>query len=419
MKHAIFRQYLLWWVAAFVVAAPATAQDWSQWRGPQRDGVLASFKSPAVWPEQLKRQWKVTVGSGHSSPVVAGQRVFVLTRVEEQEVVAAYDLKSGRRLWRDAYAAEYVVPGAGKDHGKVPRATPIVQRGRLYTVGISGTLSCFEARTGKLHWRKNIAGTGAQPYPQFGYAVSPLIVGDLLIAPTGGGETGGLTAFVAATGAVRWQWSGQYKQTANGIGYASPVLWDNDGARHLVMLTETALVGLSPETGQKLWEFAFALNWESTLTPLIHQQQVIVADQTKGMVAVRVVRHEQRWKAEEVWRKPELAGYMSSPIAQGHRLFGLSLRRKGQFFCADAATGQPLWQTMGKEGEYAALLLAGQTLLIQTTEGALLVAPSQQNEFAPVRRYQIAESATWAHPALVNDGIVIKDATSLALWKLK
>lgn len=402
-----------------LAATSGTAQDWSQWRGPQRDGVFASFKSPANWPEQLKLKWRVTVGGGHSSPVIAGKRVFVLTREAEQEVVAAYDLASGKRLWRDSYAADYVVQGAGKDHGRIPRATPVVRQGRLYTLGVNGVLSCYDAKPGKLRWRKSVASEGARPYPQFGYGASPLLVGELLIAPTGGGQESGLTAFVAATGEVKWHWRGQYKQAANGVGYASPILWSHEGATHLVMLTETVLVGLAPESGAQLWEFAFPLNWESTLTPLIAGQQVIVADQQEGMVAVRVTRHGAEWKAEQVWRKVEMSGYLSSPVVLGNSLFGLSVRRKGQYFRADATTGQPFWRTTGKEGDYAVFLVAGNDLLIQTTEGELIVAGNSQTEFTPVRRYKIADAATWAHPALVNDGIVIKDAQTLALWKLK
>jgi len=418
IAHKRFLQWISICLASLLIVPSAIAQDWSQWRGPQRDGALATFQSPATWPEQLKLKWKVTVGSGHSSPVVAGKRVFVLTRENEREVIAAYDLNSGQPVWRDSYTAEYVVQQAGNDHGKIPRATPIIHQGKLYTVGINGVVSCFEAQTGKLQWRKSVARAGPQAYPQFGYAASPLLAGNLLIVPSGGGTESGMMAFVAKTGQVKWKWQGQYKQPENGIGYASPILWSRGGETHLVMLTDLALVGLAPETGSKLWEFAFPLIWESTLTPLVAQQQLIVADQKEGMVAVRVEREGNEWKAKQAWRKPELAGYMSSPVVQGNLIFGLSVRRKGQFFCADATTGQTFWQTMGKEGDYAVFLVAGQNLLIQTTEGVLIIAQSNQTVFSPVRQYKIAESATWAHPALVNDGIVIKDANSLALWKL-
>ena len=122
------------------------AQDWNQWRGPSRSGAAATFTPPAAWPDRPNQVWKVHVGIGHASPVVAGERVYVFARAGEQEVVSARDLSSGRELWRQAYDAPYQMNPAATSHGKGPKSTPIVSGGRVFTFGIGGTLSAWQAQ---------------------------------------------------------------------------------------------------------------------------------------------------------------------------------------------------------------------------------------------------------------------------------
>src|SRR5262245_23296638 len=123
-----------------VFASDARAQDWPQWRGPARDGQVTSFTAPATWPAQLISSWKKAVGSGYASPVVSGGRVYVFARESDREVVRAFDLESGEDLWRDSYPARYAALAEAAAHGSGPKATPIVARGRLWTVGVSGVI---------------------------------------------------------------------------------------------------------------------------------------------------------------------------------------------------------------------------------------------------------------------------------------
>ena len=143
--------------------------DWPQWRGPNRDG-LVSADLPKAWPERLRQVWNVPVGEGHSSPVVAGKAVYQFTRVRSQETIAAYDLTSGKQIWKQSYAAPYEMNSAATAHGKGPKATPVVASGRLFTIGISGILTCWDANSGKRIW-----GLAAQGSPDFGHASSPAV----------------------------------------------------------------------------------------------------------------------------------------------------------------------------------------------------------------------------------------------------
>ncbi|PYV15990.1 MAG: serine/threonine protein kinase, partial [Acidobacteria bacterium] len=135
--------------------AAAAEQDWTQWRGPGRDGVVSAFREPKDWPERLTRRWQVTVGLGHSSPVVAGRRVYLHSRQGEDEVVSSFELETGKLVWADRYPASYQVNPAAAFHGKGPKSTPAASDGRLFTLGISGILSCYDLQTGKLAWRKD------------------------------------------------------------------------------------------------------------------------------------------------------------------------------------------------------------------------------------------------------------------------
>src|SRR6187431_302220 len=171
MRHTIVFAVAL---SMACVVAP-TAQDWNQWRGPSRSGVTAAFQAPATWPDQPRKVWAVTVGTGHSSPVVSGTRAFVFTRVGDEEVITAFEHQTGKQVWQQRYRAPYQVNPAAESHGKGPKSTPVVDGGRLFTLGISGTLSAFDAATGKPLWRKTFDREFDASSPDFGVAMSPLV----------------------------------------------------------------------------------------------------------------------------------------------------------------------------------------------------------------------------------------------------
>ena len=156
-------------------ALSLAAQDWNQWRGPARSGVTAAFKTPAVWPDRMKQIWKVDAGEGHASPVVSGTRAYLLSRVGDREAVTAFDLATGKQAWQQLYDAPYQVNPAATSHGKGPKSTPVVDGGRLFTFGISGILSAWDVASGRLLWRKDFKGEYPTTVPDFGTAMSPIV----------------------------------------------------------------------------------------------------------------------------------------------------------------------------------------------------------------------------------------------------
>jgi outer membrane protein assembly factor BamB len=400
---------------AVLLAGPTgVSADWPQWRGPARDGLIAGLAQSTSWPEVLKPAWKVTVGIGHSSPVVVGDRVFLFSRVGEEEVVQALDLATGKSLWRQSYPAPYTVNMAATAHGKGPKSTPVVDAGRVFTLGIGGTLSAFDAASGRVLWRKEFASQFKETSPLYGTAMSPIVDEGRLIAHVGGGGGGALTAFDPATGSVVWAWKG------DGPGYSSPVVAELAGVRQLVTLTESNLVGVATAKGELLWKLPFTTPWaQNVVTPVVHGDLVIYSGLDHPVKAARSVRQGTSYAVAPVWENAEVASYMSTPVLAAGRLCGFSHRKKGQFFCLDPATGKTVWLSEGRQGENAALVAGAGSLVVLTDSSELLVANPAASTFAVQKRYDVAGSPTWAHPVVLPDGVLVKDTETLALLKFR
>jgi outer membrane protein assembly factor BamB len=394
-----------------VSQASGSAQDWPQWRGPNRDGIVQGFASRAEWPQSLRPRWKVTVGAGHSSPVVVGARVYLHSRQGEREVVSALDLGTGKILWQDSHEVRYQVNPAAASHGAGPKSTPVVALGNVYTFGISGTLSCLDAQTGKVRWRKSFAGEFPETAAFFGSAMSPLVDGDIVIAHVGGPGKGAIRAFDASTGNLRWSWDGDVP------AYASPVVLTAGGIRQIVTQTSRFVVGLSLASGDLLWSVPFTTQYDqNSVTPLVYKDALVVSGLARGIQLLRPVKRGTQWGVESVWERDEPSMYMSSPVLMGDLMFAFSHRNRGQIVCLDPATGTTLWATEGRQGENMSLVAAGDLVFALTTDAQLIVFRKNPAAFDPVRRYDVAGSPTWAHPVVLTGGILIKDESTLAFW---
>lgn len=397
-----------------LLAAPTAGQEnWPQWRGPDRDGVLG-FSAPTSWPERLEMKWKQEIGSGYASPVVSDGRVYVFSRQEGRELVSCLDLTNGKILWQQSYPAPYRVNPAAASHGPGPKSTPVLDDGKLCVFGLSGILSCYEAKSGIPLWRKAFSGQFSANAPVYGAAMSPLARDGVLYLHVGGNDDGAFTAFSIGTGEVEWRWDG------DGPAYASPILAELGGVRQIVTFTQESLLALEASEGKVLWRIPFTTAWtQNSVTPLVLGDKIIYSGLEKGITAVKVTRSGGKWNTETLWQNDDLSMYMSSPVVDGDLLFGLSQYKKGQFFCLDVRTGKTLWVSGGRQGDNAATLRGGDVLFFLTNKAKLIVASASADGFAPIRTYEVAESPTWAHPAILGDRILIKDNSSIALWMLE
>jgi len=383
-------------------------EGWNQWRGPARDGVASTLTPPATWPSQLTKKWEATVGLGHSSPVVSGNRVVIHTRVGERETIAAYDLASGKQLWQDGVDAPYTMNMAARAHGPGPKSTPAIADGRVFTMGVSGIFSAHDLATGKLLWRKN-----APPAPQeYGSSNSPIVDGSTVIAYLGGQRGGALTAMDVASGKEKWQWTGDVP------GYSSPIITTIAGTRQLITQSESKVIGVSLADGKLLWELPLKTPYnQNIVTPLMFNGMLISSGLENPTIAYRITAAQGKgWSAQPAWTNDQVSMYMSSPAISGNTIFGLSNKNRGQFFAIDGATGKTLWLGKGREADNASIARAGDYLLLSTTNSELIVAKPSTTAFEEIKRYTIADSATYAHPAYVGRNIIVKDVDKLIAW---
>lgn len=189
------------------------------------------------------------------------------------------------------------------------------------------------------------------------------------------------------------------------------------GTVHLITQTQSHLVGLSPADGRELWRTSFTTDYDqNVITPVVADGLLIYGGLSKPTVAARVVQEKGTWKLTEVWRNADVPMYMSSPVAAAGVLYGLTHRNRGQFFALDLATGKTLWTGPPRQSENAAIVAASGLIIAATTDGELIVMRQGRTAFVLVRKYTLADSPVWAHPAFTRDGILIKDAETLTYW---
>ncbi len=397
-------------VAISIAASRLAPADWPQWRGPNRDGSVTNAVVPGTWPKALKEEWKITVGLGHASPVEANGKVYVFARQGEDEVLLCLDAVTGKGIWKSVpQPIAYEMHEAAKGHGKGPKSTPVVSNGIVYTFGISGVLSAHDANTGKLKWRREFSKDYPKTSPLFGASMSPLVDSGLVIAHVGGHDKGALTAFDAQTGATKWS------NPMDGPAYASPIIVSLAGARQLVTFMQKDLVGVDFATGKLLWKLPSKTRYdENIITVVAYKDLLIFSREEQGLAAFRLTKQGAELVPQQVWINRDSELYMSSPVLQGNLVVGMTARQKGQFFAVNAETGDTVWQSPGRMGENAAILnLGNKVLLLLTNDANLIVQPANAKAYAPVAQYSVASSATWAHPLVVGNRILIKDETSL------
>ena len=351
----------------------------------------------------MTRRWKVDVGEGYATPLVIGDTVYVFTRRAGDEVMMALNAVNGMEKWRSSYPSSYSPSQPAAAHGAGPKATPLYYEGRLYTLGINGIVSAFDAAAGRRVWQ---TAAPAEP-PFFSAASSPLGVNGLVIVHPG--NYGPLTAFDSSSGAIKW--------TAGGGGFfASPIIADLGGVRQVVSATQDSIIGVALDGGI-LWQYPWDGGNGST-TPIVNGDMIIVSAPGKGVTALRPTAHDGTWTTAAIWKTTEVSMYISNPVVVADTLFGLSQLARGQFFALDAKSGATLWLGKPREADNTAVVKAGNLLFLLNADAQLIVARASRSGFEPLARYAVADSATWAQPAISGNRIFVKDVTSLSLWTL-
>jgi len=395
--------------AVLIGAARVVAQDWPQWRGPNRDGKVAGFTAPQTWPETLTQKWRTTVGSGDATPALVGDKLYVFARQGEDEVALCLDAGSGKKLWQDKYAAQAVTGAAARHPG--PRSSPAVADGRVVTLGVGGVFSCLDAATGKVVWRKD---PFPKVVPMFFTAMSPIIVDGMAIAHLGGSGNGAILAYDLTTGKEKWRWGGE------GPEYASPVLLTVDGTKQIVTLTEKSIVGVAVADGKLLWQRPFVPQRRAynAATPIVDGQTVIYTGAGRGTKAVRIEKQGDGFVAKALWSNPKPAPQFSTPVLKDGLLFGFS--DAGNLYCINAQTGQTAWVDTARHGRgFAAVLDVGACLVALPSTSELIAFKPVESRYEELARIKVAETPTYAHPVIAGNRIFVKDEDTVTMWTVK
>jgi outer membrane protein assembly factor BamB len=400
MRRAVTLVALL----AVPLAAQQDAGDVPQWRGRFRDGGASAFVEPAAWPETLTRQWHVEVGEGYSSPLIVGSTVYVFARQDGREILRALDATTGAERWAAGYEAPYTPSPPTAAHGTGPKATPLAHEGRVFTLGVSGILAAFDPRAGKLLWRT--AAPAEAPY--FSAASSPLGLPGLVVVHPGNYDP--LTAFEVASGGVKWR-------TGAGGAFMSPVLATLRGVTQVLSVTQTGVMGVAPIDGRLLWEYSWPGGKQGGIMPTVHGNDIVVSAAGSGVLAIRPSLRDGAWTVEKVWETPDAEMYLSHPVIVGETLYGFSTRARGQLFALDLRDGHMRWLGPPRQADNVAVTKAGSFLLLLEDDGELVVAFANNNQFEPLRRYDVGD-ATWAQPVVSGRRILIRDGTTLSLWTI-
>jgi outer membrane protein assembly factor BamB len=379
---------------------------WPGFRGPKRDDVIRGLNINPDWsghpPVEL---WRRPIGPGWSSFAVSGNLIYTQEQRGDDEVVSCYDLTSGKPVWRHRDATRFYESNAGAG----PRATPTLSNGRVYTFGATGIMNALDARNGAVVWSRNAAADTKTKVPGWGFASSPLVVGDVVIIAT----AGTLAAYDIANGNPRWVVS-----NARG-GYSSPHLLTIGGVAQVLLVNGEGATAVAPADGKLLWKYA----WEgdSIVQPALTADGEVLLGSGSGLgsevgvVRVAVSQGPEGWTTKERWLSAGLKPYFNDFVVHKDLAFGFD---GSNLACIDLKNGERKWKG-ANYGHGQIVLLADQDLLLVVSEaGELALVRANPDQFTEVGRFKAVEGKTWNHPVVVGDTLLVRNGEEMAAFRL-
>ena len=379
-------------------------ENWLQWRGLNRDGVITGANWPADLSEKsLRKVWNVELGPGYSGPLITRDRVFVTeTRDETDEAVRALDRKTGKEIWSASWTGSMTVPFFAAANGSWIRSTPTLDGDDLFVAGMRDVLICFDAATGKERWRVDFVRKLDAKLPTFGCVCSPLVDGEHVYIQAGGG----FVKLNRANGSIVWKTlddgGGMY-----GSAFSSPVISELAGHRQAVVQSRTKLAGVDLQTGGVLWSTEIeAFRGMNILTPTIVGNRVFTSSYGGGSYFFEIsFTPDNGFQVNQLWRN-KVQGYMSSPVViDGHIYLHL---RNQRFVCINLASGKETWISQ-PFGKYWSMITNGTQILALDERGELLLIEASPKELQIVARQKISNQPTWAHLAVADNHLVVRD----------
>ncbi len=414
----MLRVYLL---VGLLLLAPSRSQaaDWPQWLGPERNGV--SHESVAAWSDATAPQaiWRTTAPQSFSSPVVSGDLVYMHSSVpgKEQEQVLALNVATGERVWSDTYDR----PSYKSVLGVGPRATPTLAQGRLYTLGINGVLSCYDAKSGQRHWQVDLYEQFQAELPGFAVCCSPLVIGNRVIVSVGGPGRCAV-ALNTVNGEVAWQAFDDAASTSSAILFSGGARTPG-AAPDVVLMTPLRLLGIDPLDGSLRWEHPMVFQPQGTSpTPLVLGDRIIGSTQAHGAVSVRVQTADDHRSAAEDWQNAAAKSYFSSGVASADALYlitnALEPLPTTSLTCLDPASGKQLWAEERIGYFHASPIRLGDGKLLILNDSGLLTLLEVSREGAHELCRAKVCGGTLVAPALANGRLFVRDDKELICVQL-
>ena len=387
-------------------AAADTGADWPGFRGPHRDGIIPGVRIETDWsaspPVAL---WRRPIGPGWSSFAVHGDLLYTQEQRGGDEVVACYNVTTGKPVWKHRDAARFWESNGGAG----PRATPTLSNGRVYTFGATGILNVLDARDGAVVWSRNAASDTGTKVPGWGFASSPLVVDDVVIVAA----EGRLAAYDLATGNPRWV------GPAGGAGYSSPHLLTIDGVAQVLLASGASAISFAPADGTRLWEYSLPPSVPIVQPALTADGDILIstggANGGNGICRIAVAHGSGGWTVEERWTSIGLKPYFNDFVVHKGHAFGFD----GSILaCIDLKDGTRKWKG-GRYGNGQLVLLPDQDLLlVLSEEGELALVAAAPDRFTELAQFPAIEGKTWNHPVLVGDVLLVRNGQEMAAFRL-
>ena len=349
--------------------------------------------------------WRRPIGPGWSSFAIHGNVFYTQEQRGPDEVVACYKLATGKPVWAHRDAARFWESNGGPG----PRATPTLSNGRVYTFGATGILNVLNAGDGAVVWSRNAASDAAVKTPGWGFASSPLIVGDLVVVAA----AGKLAAYDLATGTPRWF------GPDGGDSYSSPELVTIDGVRQIVLMSAVGAIGVAPSDGKPLWKHSWPTDTRIMQPAVTPDGDLLITSGDAmgglGMRRIALVHGPAGWTSEERWTSTGLKpSFNDSVIHKGHA-YGFD----GSILaCIDLKDGKRAWKG-GRYGNGQFVLLADEDLLLVVSEeGSLVLVRATPDQFTELARVPGIEGKTWGHPAMAGDILLVRNGEEMAAFRL-
>ena len=385
---------------------------WMQWRGNARDSVVAGTAWPTgLGSESLTSLWRVDLSEGYPGPIVAGKRVFTVeTKDEESEVVKAFHRETGRLLWEQSWEGAMKVPFFAARNGSWVRSTPATDGESLVVAGMRDVLVSLDVVTGRVNWKIDFVDRFDADLPSFGFVSSPLIAGGHVYVQAGGG----VAKVVLKSGKVAWH-SSHSRDGMSGGAFSSPVLATIGGREQLVVQGREELMALDPKTGTPLWKQQVkAFRGMNIVTPVVYGEGFFTTTYGGKSRYWEVSDEGHSFTVGARWEN-KLQGYMCTPVVvDDHAYFHLRNQRAA---CVNLKTGEIAWVTTERFGKYWSMVAQGDRLLALDQKGELILMRANLEGIEIIDRRKVAESETWAHVAVVDGAIYIRELNGLSAWQ--